>query len=109
MPTSTPEHAVFAQDVRFSKDAMTVYLDDARVLSVPLTWYPRLLHGTKQARENFELIGDGEGIHWPELDEDISIQGLLAGKRSTETASSLAKWLAGNKSARRRPRGSRSS
>ncbi len=72
---------------------MTVSLDDGRALSVPLAWYPRLLHGTKQEREEYELIGDGEGIHWPQLDEDISVEGLLAGKRSAESDASLARWL----------------
>jgi len=72
---------------------MTVRLDDGRALSVPLTWYPRLLHGTAAERETYELIGDGEGIHWPALDEDISVEGLLAGRRSAESAVSLAKWI----------------
>jgi len=67
-------------------------LDDGRALSVPLAWYPRLLDGTQTERENYELIGDGEGIHWPELDEDISVEGLLAGRRSAESAASPAKW-----------------
>ena len=80
--------------VDFSEDSLTVRLDDGRGLSVPLAWYPRLLHGTKAEREKYELIGDGEGIHWPELDEDISVEGLLAGRRSAESAASLAKWMA---------------
>jgi hypothetical protein len=58
-----------------------------------LAWYPRLLHGTQQERERYELIGDGEEIHWPSLDEDISAEGLLAGKRSAESDASLAKWI----------------
>jgi hypothetical protein len=72
---------------------MIVQLDDGRSLSIPMAWYPRLLHGTKSERETFELIGDGEGIHWPELDEDISVEGLLAGRRSAESDASLARWL----------------
>ena len=79
--------------VNFSEDSMIVQLDDGRALSVPLAWYPRLLHGTQQEREKFELIGDGEGIHWPDLDEDISVEGLLAGRRSAESDASLARWL----------------
>ncbi len=71
---------------------MSVRLDDGRVLSVPLAWFPRLLHGTEAERKNYELLGEGEGIHWPELDEDISVEGLLAGRRSAESAASLAKW-----------------
>jgi hypothetical protein len=72
---------------------MIVSLDDGRTLSVPLAWYPRLLAGSLQERENYELIGDGEGIHWPDLDEDVSIEGLLAGRRSAESSASLARWL----------------
>ena len=84
---------MFAESIRFSEDSLTVALDDGRVLSVPLTCYPRLLHGTPTEREICELIGDGEGIHWPELDEDISVEGLVAGRRSAESASSLTKWM----------------
>jgi hypothetical protein len=76
---------------------MSVQLADGRALLVPLTWYPRLLHGAAQERQQFELIGDGEGIHWPTLDEDISVEGLLAGKRSSETDASLSRWLAKRK------------
>jgi len=72
---------------------MTVQLDDGRALSIPLARYPRLLHGTEQERGKFELIGDGEGIHWPDLDEDISVEGLLAGRRSAESDASLSRWL----------------
>ena len=93
MSTLVTERDVFAESVRFSEDSMTVFLDDGRALSVPLAWYPRLLHGTKQEREKFELVGDGEGIHWPDLDEDISVEGLLAGKRSAESDASLSRWL----------------
>ena len=93
MSTLVTERDVFAESVQFSDDSMTVNLDDGRSLSVPLAWYPRLLHGTAQERTNFELIGDGEGIHWPSLDEDISVEGLIAGRRSAESDASLARWL----------------
>jgi hypothetical protein len=93
MSTLVTERDVFAESVRFSEDSMTVSLDDGRALSVPLAWYPRLLHGTIPEREKLELIGDGEGIHWPDLDEDISVEGLLAGKRSAESDTSLSQWL----------------
>lgn len=88
------EHDVFAVDVSFSEDAMSmsVSLDDGRILSVPLAWYPRLLYGTRKERECFELIGDGERINWPDLDEDISVEGLLAGRRSSESSRSLSRW-----------------
>ena len=92
MSTLVTERDVFAESVSFSEDALTVRLDDGRSLSVPLAWYPRLLHGTQAERINYELIGEGEGIHWPELDEDISVEGLLAGRRSAESAASLARW-----------------
>ncbi len=93
MSTLETERDVFAQSVHFSEDSLTVRLDDGRALSVPLTWYPRLLHGSQAEREKYELIGDGEGIHWPGLDEDLSVEGLLAGRRSAESASSLGKWI----------------
>jgi Protein of unknown function (DUF2442) len=93
MSTLETERDVFAEAVAFTEDSMSVTFDDGRVLSVPLTWYPRLLHGTAGERIHFELIGDGEGIHWPDLDEDISVEGLLAGRRSAETDTSLARWL----------------
>ncbi|MCC6492210.1 MAG: DUF2442 domain-containing protein [Pirellulales bacterium] len=94
MSTSITERDVFAESVQFSNDSMTIRLDDGRALSVPLAWYPRLLHGGDAERSNYELIGDGEGIHWPDLDEDVSIEGLLAGRRSAESDASLAPWLA---------------
>jgi Protein of unknown function (DUF2442) len=93
MSTLVTERDVFAESVQFSDDSMTVNLDDGRSISVPLAWYPRLLHGSAQERTHFELIGDGEGIHWPALDEDISVEGLIAGKRSAESDASLARWL----------------
>jgi hypothetical protein len=62
-------------------------------MTIPLAWYPRLLAGIKQERENYEFIGGGEGIHWPKLDEDILIEGLLAGRKSQENQSSLKKWF----------------
>jgi hypothetical protein len=93
MSTSVTEHEVFAESIRFSEDSMTVSLDDGRSLSVPIAWHPRLFHGTPEERANYELIGDGLGIHWPELDEDLSVEGLMAGRRSVESAKSLARWL----------------
>ncbi len=94
MGTLVTERDVFAKSVRFTDDSMTVYLDDGRALSVPMAWYPRLLHGAPDERENLLLIGEGEGIHGPMLDEDISVEGLLAGKRSSESDASLERWLA---------------
>jgi hypothetical protein len=86
-------HLVQANDVKIDEDSLTVTLIDGRVLSVPLLWYPRLLHGTSEERQNWEWIGDGEGIHWPDLDEDISNEGLVLGRRSGESQRSLQRWL----------------
>ncbi|MBF0479242.1 MAG: DUF2442 domain-containing protein [Candidatus Omnitrophica bacterium] len=87
------EHECLATKLSFSEDSFTVYLNDGRHLTIPLAWYPRLLAGTKQERENYALIGGGEGVHWSKLDEDILIEGLLAGHHSKENQSSLKKWL----------------
>jgi Protein of unknown function (DUF2442) len=82
-----------AQRVIVTDDALVVDLVDGRTVSVPLSWYPRLEHGTPAERGNWRLIGRGEGIHWPELDEDINVSGLLAGRPSGETQASLRTWL----------------
>jgi len=68
-----------AKDVRTSSDELSVLLADGRRVSVPLAWFPRLLRATAAERENWRLLGDGEGIHWPDLDEDLSVAGLLGG------------------------------
>ena len=86
-----------AQSVSVDQNALVVDLADGRKITVPLTWFPRLAAGTPAERANSRLIGAGEGIHWPELDEDISVQSLLAGKRSGETQESLRRWLEGRK------------
>ncbi|MFZ6021619.1 MAG: DUF2442 domain-containing protein [Chloroflexota bacterium] len=83
-----------AQAVKVTDDMLTIELIDGRIISVPLTWYPRLWYGTPNERAHFEIIGDGEYIHWPELDEDLSVSGMLAGRRSMENPESLKKWLA---------------
>jgi hypothetical protein len=94
MSTSTTEIAAArARTVTVTEDALTVDLDDGRTISVPLAWYPRLLHGTPEERAHTRLIGGGEGIHWPELDEDIRVEGLLLGKPSGESQRSLKAWL----------------
>ena len=88
------ERPVPVQDVRVTNKMLEVVLRDGRTLSVPLEWYPRLAHGSPAERQRWRLIGEGIGIHWPDLDEDISIAGLLAGLPSGESASSLKQWLA---------------
>ena len=80
MRTLNLETDPLAVTVEFSADAFRVTLEDGRELSVPLAWFPRLLHATTEQRQDWELIGRGEGLHWDELDEDISIAGLLAGR-----------------------------
>lgn len=74
-------------------DTLSVDLSDGRTVTVPLTWFPRLLHGTADERGRWRLIGRGEGIHWEGLDEDISVESLLAGRPSGESQESLKKWL----------------
>ncbi len=75
-----------AEHVRCTEDELIVQLSDGRMLSAPLAWFPRLASAPSHMRSVFELLGDGQGIHWPELDEDISVLGLLAGNRSFEAA-----------------------
>lgn len=82
-----------AKGVMVGEDSLVVELSDGRTITVPVTWFPRLLHGTPAERSNWRLIGSGEGIHWPDLDEDISVASLLAGRRSGETGDSLRRWL----------------
>jgi hypothetical protein len=82
-----------AQNITVTDDTLAVDLADGRTISVPLVWYPRLVHGSERERNNWRFIGDKEGIHWPDLDEDISIENLLEGKPSGESQSSLKRWL----------------
>lgn len=86
MSTLTIETDPLATDVSFSATMLEVKLDDGRALSVPLDWFPRLINGSPAERLNWRLIGRGEGIHWPELDEDISVLGLLSGKKRRQRA-----------------------
>jgi Protein of unknown function (DUF2442) len=83
---------VRGKSVSISEDTLTVNLTDGRTISAPLNWYPRLLHGTPEERVNWRLIGKGEGIHWPELDEDISVENLIYGQPSSESQKSFQKW-----------------
>lgn len=89
-----------AVGVKVTDDELTVRLEDGRTLTVPLAWYPRLLHGSKRERTRWRLIGQGVGIHWPALDEDISVDGLLAGQRSGESQRSLKRWFESRASSR---------
>jgi hypothetical protein len=82
-----------ALSVDVTDDSLMVALSDGRNISVPLAWFPRLSHGSNAERKNWRLIGSGEGIHWSDLDEDVSVENLLAGRRSTESQASLKHWL----------------
>ena len=88
-----------AKKVSVSDDTLVVDLTDGRTVSVPTDWFPRLSHGSVSERDNWRLIGQGEGIHWPDLDEDISVESLLAGRASGESQSSLERWLRSRKHA----------
>lgn len=82
-----------ATTVSATDDRLTVGLMDGRTISVPIAWYPRLAYGTPRERENCQIIGAGHGIHWPDLDEDLSVEGLLEGRPSGERQASLKRWL----------------
>lgn len=88
-----------ARSVSVTDDVLAVDLADGRTITVPLAWFPRLAHGTPAERANWRLIASGEGIHWPDLDEDISVESLLAGRRSGEAQESLRRWLQARKAA----------
>ena len=95
MSISAGEVAVpHAVTVAVSGDTLAVDFADGRTVAVPTAWFPRLLHATPAEREDWRLLAAGEGIHWPNLDEDISVESLLAGRRSAESQASLKRWLA---------------
>jgi hypothetical protein len=106
MNSSTVEaREALATHVEVSEDALAVELTDGRTIAVPLAWYPRLAHATPEERGSWRLIGGGRGIHWPAIDEDISVANLLAGQPSAESQNSFKRWLAGRvKSNRSRKR-----
>ncbi len=94
MNTLVPEiYEACAQNVTVSEDSLTVDMVDGRTIIAPLSWYPRLWYGNPEERAKYEIIGDGTIIHWPDLDEDLSVSGILAGHRSGESQESLKKWL----------------
>jgi hypothetical protein len=99
MSTSAAIEAPVAVEVKVTGDALVVGLRDGRVVSVPITWYPRLAAATPSERRRWELVGPGIGIHWPAIDEDVSVEALLAGQGSNESVRSLRRWQA----ARTRP------
>ena len=89
----TEIRGALAQTISVSDDALAADLADGRTITAPLAWFPRLAHATPAERANWHLIAGGEGIHWPDLDEDVSVASLLAGRRSGETQESLRRWL----------------
>ncbi len=91
-----------ATQVRVTEDSLIVELQDGRVLSVPLVWYPRLWHGSPEERAKVVLLADGAYLHWPDLDEDLSVEGLLLGRKSGESPESLRRWLATRKQKNRK-------
>ena len=82
MRSSMPSSDARAKEVIFSDDELSVLLADGRRVCVPLAWFPRLLHASSEERANYEILGDGVGIHWPDLDEDLSVAGLLEGTKA---------------------------
>jgi len=86
-----------AQTITLTDDTLTVDLSDGRSISVPLGWYPRLVHGTTDERNHWRLIGMGDGIHWPDLDEDISVENLILGQPSGESQPSFKQWQSSRK------------
>ncbi len=98
MTTSATETTMpLAIGIAVTDDTLTVDLSDGRTMSVPLAWYPRLLHASSEERANWKLIARGEGMRWPDVDEDISVASLVAGRPSGESAALLQRWLAGRK------------
>jgi hypothetical protein len=93
MDSSTANLHIQAKDVTLTKEELVVSLVDGRTITVPIMWYPRLSRGTAKERRNWRFIGQGEGIHWPDLDEDISVLNLVLGKPSGESQKSFQRWL----------------
>ena len=101
MITSTIEAQIpEAQEVSVTEDTLKAELEDGRAISVPLAWYPRLVPATQEERDNWELIGEGQGIRWPDLDEDLSVEGLIAGRPSKESQRSFKRWLEAKRAGR---------
>lgn len=95
MPTLMLEVEPSVVEVTFEGLQLSLDLADGRLIRIPLDWYPRLLHATQAERRNWRLLGEGYAVEWPDLDEHIGIEGLLAGRRSAESAQSFDRWLAG--------------
>ncbi len=96
--------SALATRVAITEDTLTVELSDGRTIAVPLAWYPRLVHATARERDTWRLIAGGHGIHWPGIDEDVSVANLLAGRPSAESQHSFKRWLEARPKRGRRPR-----
>ncbi|MDY6784826.1 MAG: DUF2442 domain-containing protein [Cyanobacteriota bacterium] len=90
----SPETEPIANRVIFTDETFIVDLTDGRSLSIPINWYPRLMHASPQERQNWQLLGDGYAVEWADIDEHIGVEGLLAGRRSGESQQSFQRWLA---------------
>ena len=97
MTTLTLEVDPIAVAVTVTDRELFIELEDGRSIAIPMEWYPRLLHGTVAERQNYQLLGDGYAIEWPDLDEHIGIEGLLAGRKSSESQRSVERWLEGRR------------
>ena len=93
MNTLVLEVEPIAVSITVTDEKLIVDLEDGRTLTIPLEWYPRLACGSSKERQNWQLLGDGYAIEWPDLDEHIGIEGLLAGRRSGESKTSFDRWL----------------
>ena len=98
--TTDKQNEVLAVDLQFTDESLIVALADGRTFAVPLSLYPRLVHATKQERENWEMLLDGEGFHWPDLDEDLSVYAFVNGLASAESDRSFQRWLKAKKEGR---------
>lgn len=94
MSSSLEVSKSLAVNATITDDTLSVELSDGRTIAVPLAWYPRLAHATSKERSSWRLIAGGRGIHWPQLDEDISVENLLLGQPSAESQRSFQEWLA---------------
>ncbi len=92
-----------AQDVRVDDNILAVDLTDGRTIITPLAWYPRLVYGTPEERANFEINGDGRYLRWPDLDEDLTVAGILLGRASGESQRSFKRWLEAHEGAVKQP------
>jgi hypothetical protein len=93
MLSATTNIVATAVKVTVTDDTLSVDLEDGRTISVPIGWFPRLAYAAPEERTNFQLSGAGRGIHWPDLDEDIGVEGLLTGRKSSESHASFKNWL----------------